>query len=182
MNQTLPKHITKILWMGVLLVALIAVFFCYSWIDIQPRIQKSNSISVLITTYINGQAAGISSYHFTSDDVVYRELSSLLSSTAYRRQMNQTAKSHDAANQNNLVCLAIQYDADEDVQLCMELWSDGIFLSTKTLLIYGFLRQPKRICLKRFLRRSFLKYKAGTAHCKDWMEDANDVGFDISFV
>lgn len=41
--------------------------------------------------------------------------------------MNQTAKSHDAANQNNLVCLAIQYDADEDVQLCMELWSDGIF-------------------------------------------------------
>ena len=127
MNQTLPKHITKILWMGVLLVALIAVFFCYSWIDIQPRIQKSNSISVLITTYINGQAAEISSYHFTSDDVVYRELSSLLPSTGNRRQMNQTAKSHDAANQNNLVCLAIQYDADEDVQLCMELWSDGIF-------------------------------------------------------
>lgn len=113
--------------MGVLLVALIAVFFCYSWIDIQPCIQKSNSISVLITTYINGQAAEISSYHFTSDDVVYRELSSLLSSTAYRRQMNQTAKSHDAANQNNLVCLAIQYNADEDVQLCIELWSDGIF-------------------------------------------------------
>ena len=113
--------------MGVLLVALIAVFFCYSWIDIQPHIQKSNSISVLITTYIHGQAAEISSYHFTSDDAGYRELSSLLSSTAYRRQINQTAKSHDAANQNNLVCLAIQYNADEDVQLFMELWSDGIF-------------------------------------------------------
>lgn len=113
--------------MGVLLVALIAIFFCYSWINIQPRIQKSNSISVLITTYINGQAAEISSYHFTSDDADYRELSSLLSSTAYRRQMNQTAKSHDTANQDILVCLAIQYDADEDVQLCMELWSDGVF-------------------------------------------------------
>ena len=127
MNQTLPKHITKILWMGILLVALITVFFYYSWIDVQPRIQKSNSISVLITTYINGQAAEISSYHFTSEDADYREISKLLSSTAYRRQMNQTAKSHNAANQNNLVCLAIQYGADEDVQLCMELWSDGVF-------------------------------------------------------
>lgn len=127
MNQTLPKHIAKILWMWVLLAALIAVFFCYSWIPIRPRIQRSNSVSVLITTYIHEQAAEISSYHFTSDDAGYRELSSLLSSTAYRRQMNQTAKSHDAANQNNLVCLAIQYDADEDVQLCMELWSDGVF-------------------------------------------------------
>ena len=127
MNQTLPKHITKILWMGVFLVALIAAFFCYSWINIQPCIQQSNSMSVLITTYINGQAAEISSYHFTSDDSGYHEISNLLSSTAYRRQMNQTAKSHDAANQNNLVCLAIQYDADEDVQLCMELWSDGVF-------------------------------------------------------
>lgn len=127
MNQTFPKHTIKILWMSVLLVALIAAFFCYSWINIQPCIQQSNSMSVLITTYINGQAAEISSYHFTSDDAGYRELSNLLSSTAYRRQMNQTAKSHDAANQNNLVCLAIQYDADEGVQLCMELWSDGIF-------------------------------------------------------
>lgn len=127
MNQTLPKHITKILWMGVLLVALISVFFCYSWINIQPRIQKSNSISVLITTYINGQAAEISSYHFASDDADYHEISNLLSSTAYRRQINQTAKSHDAANQDILVCLAIQYDADEDIQLCMELWSDGVF-------------------------------------------------------
>ena len=113
--------------MGILLVALITVFFYYSWIDVQPRIQKSNSISVLITTYINGQAAEISSYHFTSEDADYREISKLLSSTAYRRQMNQTAKSHNAANQNNLVCLAIQYGADEDVQLCMELWSDGVF-------------------------------------------------------
>ena len=113
--------------MGVLLVALITVFFCYSWIDVQPRIQKSNSISVLITTYINGQATEISSYHFTSDDSGYHEISNLLSSTAYRRQMNQTAKSHDTANQDILVCLAIQYDADEDVQLCMELWSDGVF-------------------------------------------------------
>lgn len=127
MNQTLPNHITKILWMGVLLVALITVFFCYSWIDVQPRIQKSNSISVLITTHINGQAAEISSYHFTSDDAGYRELSNLLSSTAYRRQMNQTAKSHDTANQSNRVCLAIRYDADGDVQLCMELWSNGVF-------------------------------------------------------
>lgn len=127
MNQTLPKHIDKILWMGVLLVALMAAFFCYSWVSIQPRIQKSNSMSVLITTYIHGQAAEISSYHFTSDDAGYRELSNLLSSTAYRRQINQTAKSHDAANQNKLVCLAIRYDTDEDVQLFMELWSDGIF-------------------------------------------------------
>ena len=108
MNQTLPKYITKILWMGVLLAALIAAFFCYSWIPIQPCIQQSNSMSVLITTYIHGQAAEISS-------------------TAYRRQMNQTARSHDTANQNKCVCLAIQYDADGDVQLCMELWSDGVF-------------------------------------------------------
>ena len=127
MNQPLPKYIAKILWMGVLLAVLMAAFFYYSWVPIQPRIQKSNSMSVLITTYIHGQAAEISSYHFTSDDAGYRELSSLLSSTAYRRQINQTAKSHDAANQNNLVCLAIQYNADEDVQLFMELWSDGIF-------------------------------------------------------
>lgn len=127
MNQPLPKYIAKILWMGVLLAVLMAAFFCYSWVPIQPRIQKSNSMSVLITTYIHGQAAEISSYHFTSDDAGYRELSSLLSSTAYRRQINQTSKSHDAANQNNLVCLAIQYNADEDVQLFMELWSDGIF-------------------------------------------------------
>ena len=127
MNQTLPKYCPKILWMCVFLVALVTVFFCYSWIDVQPRIQKSNSISVLITTYINGQAAEISSYHFTSEDAGYRELSSLLSSTAYRRQMNQTARSHDTANQNKCVCLAIQYDADGDVQLCMELWSDGVF-------------------------------------------------------
>ena len=128
MNQTLPKHITKILWMGVFLVALIAAFFCYSWINIQPCIQQSNSMSVLITTYINGQAAEISSYHFTSDDAGYRELSSLLSSTAYRRQINQTAKSHNAANQNKLVCLDIRYYTNEDVQLFMELWSDEIFL------------------------------------------------------
>ena len=33
----------------------------------------------------------------------------------------------DAANQNKLVCLAIRYDTDEDVQLFMELWSDGVF-------------------------------------------------------
>ncbi len=110
MNQTLPKHITKILWMGVLLVALMAAFFCYSWINIQPCIQQSNSM-----------------YHFTSEDAGYRELSNLLSSTAYRRQINQTSKSHDAANQNKLVCLAIRYDTDEDVQLFMELWSDGVF-------------------------------------------------------
>ena len=127
MNQTLPKYITKILWMGVLLAALIAAFFCYSWIPIQPCIQQSNSMSVLITTYIHGQAAEISSYHFTSEDAGYRELSSLLSSTAYRRQMDQTARSYDTANQNKCVCLAIQYDADGDVQLCMELWSDGVF-------------------------------------------------------
>lgn len=127
MNQTLPKQITKILWMGVLPAALVAVFFCYSLINIQPRIQRSHSVSVLITTYINGQAAEISSYHFTSADAGYRELSNLLSSTAYRRQMHQTARSHNAGDQNKLVCLAIQYDADEDVQLCMELWSDGIF-------------------------------------------------------
>ena len=128
MNQTLPKRITKILWMGVLLVALIAAFFCYSWINIQPCIQQSNSMSVLITTYINGQAAEISSYHFTSDDANYHEISNLLSSTAYRRQINQTAKSHNAANQNQLVCLDIRYYTNEDVQLFMELWSDEIFL------------------------------------------------------
>lgn len=127
MHQTLPKHTRRILWMGVFLAALIAVFFCYSWIPIQPCIRKSNSMSVLMTTYIHGQAAEISSYHFTSEDAGYRELSSLLSSTVYRRQMYQTASSHDAASQNNLVCLAIRYDADGDVQLCMELWSDGIF-------------------------------------------------------
>lgn len=113
--------------MGVLLAVLMSAFFCYSWVPIQPHIQQSNSMSVLITTYIHGQAAEISSYHFTSDDAGYRELSNLLSSTAYRRQIHQTAKSHDAANQNKLVCLVIQYNADKGVQLFMELWSDGIF-------------------------------------------------------
>lgn len=128
MSQTVLKHTRKILWMGVLLAALVAAFFCYSWISIQPRIRQSNSMSVLITTYINGQAAEISSYHFTSDDADYHEISNLLSSAAYRRQINQTAKSHNAANQNKLVCLDIRYYTNEDVQLFMELWSDEIFL------------------------------------------------------
>lgn len=89
-------------------------------------------MSVLVTTYSNGQAAEISSYYFTSDDPRYREISSLLSSSAYRRQINQNTKSHNAANQNKLVCLDIRYYTDEGVQLFMELWSDEIFLINET--------------------------------------------------
>ena len=65
------------------------------------------------------------------------------------------------------------------------LWNSGpteCFSSTKARLIYGFLRQPNRNCFKRFLMLSFLKREAGTAHFKDWMEDANHVRFDFSFV
>ena len=132
MNNTLPKPLRKSLWIFAILAALIVAFFCCSRVNVQPHIKQSNSMSVLVTTYSNGQAAEISSYHFTSDDPRYREISNLLSSSAYRRQINQNTKSHNAANQNKLVCLDIRYYTDEGVQLFMELWSDEIFLINET--------------------------------------------------
>lgn len=102
--------------------------FSYSRVNISPEIAQSNSATVLITTFRGMSQTQTLSFNFKLDDPSYIELSGVLLSSKYRKCLDQNLKSHDLSNQSEMTCIDIRFYSEEDVQVFMEIWSDGVML------------------------------------------------------
>lgn len=128
MNNLIRKPWMKCIFGAVILIGFMAAFFSYSRVNISSKIAQSNSASVLITSFRGISQTQTLSSSFKLDDPSYSELSELLSSSKYRKCMNQNLKSHDVSNQREMTCIDIRFYLEEDVQFFMEIWSDGVML------------------------------------------------------
>lgn len=125
MKDKKVQRLPKILLGVILLLLLIAVFSSYSIIHLHSKIEQSTHASVLITTYSTSGSSETVSFLLWPDDPRYIELSHRLTSVSYRKRILQNQTSHDLKSPSPLVCIDIRYFSEEDVQVFLELWSDG---------------------------------------------------------
>lgn len=128
MKNLIQKSWTKCIFGAVILIGFMAAFFSYSRVNISPEIAQSNSAAVLITTFRGMSQTQTLSFNFKLDDPSYIELSGVLLSSKYRKCLDQNLKSHDLSNQSERTCIDIRFYSEEDVQVFMEIWSDGVML------------------------------------------------------
>lgn len=128
MKNLVRKSGKKYIFSAVILIGFMVAFFSYSRVNISHKIAQSKSASVLITTYHGTLRTEALSFILKLDDPSYIELSDLLLSTKYRKCINQNLKSHDVSNQREMICIDIRFYSEEDVQVFMEIWSDGVML------------------------------------------------------
>lgn len=128
MKNLIQKAWTKCIFWAVILIGFMAAFFSYSRVNISPEIAQSNSAAVLITTFRGMSQTQTLSFDFKLDDPSYIELSGVLLSSKYRKCLDQNLKSHDLSNQSEMTCIDIRFYSEEDVQVFMEIWSDGVML------------------------------------------------------
>lgn len=123
MKQLSRRSLRSLLLLPFLLLLGVVLFLCCR-LDVRSEITRSSSVSVLISTYSGIKGPETDSFVLLSGDSRYMELSDLLQSVSYRRRIGGSG-AHTTDGSEQTVSIDLRYYADTDLQLFMELWSDG---------------------------------------------------------